>query len=298
MADRPYRNRSAEDILAELSAASQSRRDDLARLMLYSTHDRPEPRSEQQKLMLALARLDSLRPADALNAKAAAAHKSLELQDETAIRDLLPLLETGLDGAEALPWAGGIRKNRVHVGFSLAYVLLLCALYDGAPRFDAAAARIRDRVAGLPVARLGAGFYRTSANVTKCLGLIGVRALRGGDAAGAENAAALMRQVQQIAVETKTLREGDWPPRKYWRSAGLAASGRIDAVTRSNEFKEAMRAHRIAAALEEACAAPPGSAAARDRAGVALLASVSHAHPGSAEAQVARFDALFPGSAA
>lgn len=294
MSERGYNAATAEDIIAEMTSASASRRNDIAKLLLYSTHDRPLAREEQQRLFLSMARLDTLEPRHMLNARAAAAHKSLELCDEAAVLSLLPLLEQALEESRALPWRGSIRHNRIHAGFSLAYVLLLASLYDGAERFDAAATRVAEMARGLPTDRLGRGFFRTAANVTKCLGLIGVREMRRGAMAETEAISDTIRRALTLAVEARALQESYFPVSKSRPRKALARSGPLSDVENTNEFRENMRANHIGYCLFQAVN-PDCEAALRAQLGdAALKSAVSNAYPGERDAQVRRFNALFP----
>lgn len=294
MSDRPYTTLSAPEILTRMASASDSARNALAERLLYHTHERPLDRAEQKKLFLGIVDQIELTPNNALNARAAAAHKSLELVDAEAILGLLPVLEASIDDSRALPWRGSIRHNRIHVGFSLSYVLLLACLFSDATRFDHAAARVLDFARTLPTHELGRGFFRTSANLTKCLGLIALRQARAGDIEETARIGEVIRAALQLAVEVREVRESLFPLSRNLPRKRLDRTGPLEEVDRSNEFKENMRAHRILACVQD-MGDPDTVSADRLRIGHAALAlCVSRAYPGEADAQIARFDAMFP----
>lgn len=294
MSKRPYNSASAESIIAGMNAVGFAERNRIAKLLLYHTWERPEGREEQQKLFLRMARLDNLELRNMLNAKAAAAHKSLELCDEAAIVALLPLLEQALEEAQALPWRGSIRHNRIHAGFSLAYVLLLAALYDSAARFDTTAARVVDMARGLPTDRLGRGFFRTAANVTKCLGLIGVREMRRGAMSEAEEISDTIRRALTLAVEARALHESYFPVSKSRPRKALARGGPLSDVENTNEFRENMRANHIGYCLFQAVNPDMSAAGRAQLCTEALKSAVSNAYAGERDEQLRRFNALFP----
>ena len=294
MSDRGYNSSSAEDIIAEMNGASASRRNGIAKLLLYSTHDRPLARKEQQKLFLMMARLENLELRHMLNAKAAATHKSLELCDEAAVLSLLPLLEKALEDAWSLPWRGSIRHNPIHAGFSLAYVLLLACLFDSAGRFDGAAARVVDMARALPTDKLGRGFFRTGANVTKCLGLIGVREVRRGAVSEAGAITETIRKVLTLAVEARSLHESYFPVSKSRPRKALDRSGPLSDVVNTNEFRENMRANHIGYCLFQAVDPDCDPLLRRELGDEALKSAVSNAYPGERDEQLRRFNALFP----
>lgn len=294
MSERGYNSASAKDIIAEMNRASASRRNAIAKLLLYSTYDRPLAREEQQKLFLMMARLDTLEPRHMLNAKAAAAHKSLELCDEAAVLSLLPLLETALEETGTLPWRGSIRHNRIHAGFSLAYVLLLACLYDRAERFDAASARVLEMARRLPTDKLGRGFFRTAANVTKCLGLIAVREMRRGAMTEAGEITDTIRRALTLAVEARSLHESYFPVRKSRPRKALDRRGPLSDVVNTNEFRENMRANHIGYCLFQAVHPECDPALRHALGNEALKSAVSNAYPGERDEQLRRFNAHFP----
>lgn len=295
MSERGYNSASAEDIIAEINSSGSSDRNKIAKLLLYSTHDRPLAREEQQKLFLMMARLDNLEPRHMLNAKAAATHKSLELCDEAAVLSLLPLLEQALEDAQSLPWRGSIRHNRIHASFSLAYVLLLASLYDTADRFDRAATRVQQITKTLPLDQLGRGFFRTAANVTKCLGLIGVREMRRGALDKTEDLTNTIRRALLLAVETRTLQESYFPISKSRPRKSLVRAGVLGDVENTNEFRENMRANHIGYCLFQVVHPDCGDDLRRQLSNEALKSAVSNAYPGERDEQLRRFDLLFPG---
>lgn len=294
MSDRPYTTLSARKILDQMAAAPDDARNALAERLLYHTHERPLDRAEQQLLFLGMVREIDLPLNNRLNARAAAAHKSLELVDADAVLGLLPTLESSLDDSTALPWRGSIRHNRIHVGFSLSYVLLLSCLFADQTRFDRAATQILSFASTLPTEELGSGFFRTSANLTKCLGLIALRQSRAGNIEEVARIGEVIRAALQLAVMTRELRESFFPLSRNLPRKRLDQSGPLHGVKRSNEFKENMRAHRILACVQD-LGDPDTSAADRARTDAkALSLCVSRAYPGECDAQIARFDALFP----
>jgi hypothetical protein len=294
MSDRPYTRLSAEEILGQLAQALPAQRNQIAELLLYHTHERPLDRAEQQRLFIGMVHRVDLAPNNMLNARAAAMHKSLELADAEAVLALLPRLETALADSRGLPWRGSIRHNRIHVGFSLSYVLLLGCLFADQDRFDRAAEQVLDFAQTLPTQELGRGFFRTSANLTKCLGLIALRQARAGQLEQVARIVPTIRAALLLAVEVRELREAIFPIKRNLPRTRLDRSGPLSEVAHSNEFKENMRAHRILACVMQ-MAEPdtdPGKRSALQA--DALELCVSNAYPGERAAQIARFDALFP----
>jgi hypothetical protein len=295
MTDRPYSRLSADDILTQMETAPPARRNEIAELLLYHTHERPLERDEQQRLFVGMVRRRiDLAPNNMLNARAAAAHKSLELVAADDIRDLLPELETALVDSRALPWRGAIRHNRVHVGFSLSYVLLLSCLFADEDRFDRAAAEVLRFAETLPTEELGRGFFRTAANLTKCLGLIALRQARAGHPDAVARINDVIRAALLVAIEARDLREALFPIKRSLPRTRLARSGSLDQVTTTNEFKENVRAHRISACLTQIA---DSQTAPSDRIRLeteTISLCVSNAYPGERDAQIFRFNALFP----
>lgn len=295
MSERGYNAASTEEIMAEMNAASSSRRNDIAKLLLYSTHDRPLAREEQQRLFLAMARMDGLELRHMLNARAAAMHKSLELCDADSVRQLLPLAEQALEKSQALPWKGSIRHNRVHAGFSLGYVLLLASFFEDTARFEASAARVADMARNLPANKLGRGFFRTAANITKCLGIIAVSYIRRNDLDSASDTSDMIRRALTLAVEARALVEGYFPLNRARPRKSLGRDGTLADVENSNEFRENMRANHIGYCLFQAVAADCDPQLRRQLSDEALKSAVSNAYPGERDEQLRRFNVLFPG---
>lgn len=295
MTTRTFVGESADAMLERLERAEAKERNAIVRLLLYSTHDRPKVRSEQHRLFLGILQRDiQFDLNDRLNAHAAAAHKCLEMQDHASILWLLPRLHQATDMSRDLPWRGSIRHNRIHVGFSLSYVLLLCSLYAATSNFDTAAEKVFELAQAIPVDQLGPGFFRTSANVTKCLGLIAIRRARAGQLDDTAALSETIRATLQLATEVKSLRNSLFPISRSIARTRLDRTGALSDVARSNEFKENMRAHRILAAVQD-IADPQTSASDRHRAEViGLRLAVSDAYPGEQDAQFQRFDSLFP----
>lgn len=294
MTDRPYTHLLADEILTQMAAASPDKCNAIAEQLLYHTHERPLERAEQQRLFLGMVRRITLAPNNMLNARAAAAHKSLELVDAPAVLDLLPLLETGLEDSRTLPWRGSIRHNRIHVGFSLSYVLLLSCLYAGADRFDRAASQVVQFAESLPTEELGRGFSRTAANLTKCLGLVALRRARDGQMDAVAQIDTVIRAALMVATETRELRESLFPIKRSLPRTRLARSGPLGAVATDNAFKETVRAHRISNCVTQIAAPETTLDRRATLIGETLDLCASNAYPGEKDAQIARFEMLFP----
>jgi len=213
--------------------------------------------------------------------------------DGTAVLDLLPILETSLADSRALPWRGSIRQNRSHVGFSLSYVLLLPSLFADAERFDRAAAEVLDFAQELPTGQLGRGFFRTSANLTKCLGLITVRQARAGNLDEVARIGSVIEAALMVAIEVRELREALFPLKRNLPRIRPDRSGPLGAVKITNEFKGNMRAHRISACVQRIAEPATNTDRRVKLAAEALGLCVSKAYPAEREAQIERFDTLF-----
>jgi hypothetical protein len=295
MTTRLFVAESADALLERLERADTKERNRIARVLLYSTHDRPTERAEQKWLFLGIVQRGiQLDLNDRLNAHAAAAHKCLELQDIEAISWLLPRLHQAVDQSRELPWRGSIRHNRIHVGYSLSYVLLLSSLFAEASDFDRAAEKVSDLTHAIRVEQLGPGFFRTSANLTKCLGLMAIRQARAGQLERSAALSETIRAALQLATEVKSLRNSFFPISRSFARTRLDRTGALSDIARSNEFKENIRAHRILAAVQD-IADPQTTKADRHRAEAAgVRLAVSNAFPGEQDAQCQRFDTLFP----
>lgn len=295
MTTRLFVAESADALLERLERADTKERNRIARVLLYSTHDRPKERAEQKRLFLGFVQRGiQLDLNDRLNAHAAAAHKCLELQDSEAILWLLPRLHQAVEQSRELAWRGSIRHNRIHVGYSLSYVLLLSSLFAEAADFDAAAEKVSDLTQAIPVEQLGPGFFRTSANLTKCLGLMAIRQARAGQLEQTAALSETIRAALQLATEVKSLRNSLFPISRSFARTRLDRTGALSDIARSNEFKENMRAHRILAAVQD-IADPQTTKTDRHRAEAAgVRLAVSNAFPGEQDAQCQRFDTLFP----
>lgn len=159
-----------EQALGRLAALPAPQRNRAAATVLYSARARPPDLDDQIALFDGIADLPDLASHHRANARIARTHKALELGDATALSQGLPALLALASEIAEFPHSDDIRQDRCHVSFSRAYVGLNAALILGdgvllASLLDEALGSARQHL-DQP---LSAGFYRSSANVMRCL---------------------------------------------------------------------------------------------------------------------------------
>ncbi|WP_323765675.1 hypothetical protein [Marinovum sp.] len=193
-----------EQAIARLRALPAAQMNRAAGSVLYSARARPAALDDQIALFDAIAALPGLAAHHRANARIARSHKALELGDAAALSAGLPaLLALGPEIA-GFPPSDDIRQDRCHVTFSRAYVGLNAALMlgDGAllsELMDEALAAARHHLD----APLPGGFYRSSANVMRCLAFALVARRHGTEPAQRAALATLAQQVFSRALDLR-----------------------------------------------------------------------------------------------
>ncbi|MEQ9476480.1 hypothetical protein [Marinovum algicola] len=193
-----------EQAIASLAALPAARKNRAAASVLYSARARPSALDDQITLFDAIAALPDLAPHHRANARIARTHKALELGDDTRLSEgLAPLLALG-DEIAAFSTSEDIRQDRCHVGFSRAYVALNAALMLGDAALLADLATEAVALCRSQLARpLPAGFYRSSANVMRCLAFALVSDRQEKEPAQAEEIADLAQVVFSRALDLR-----------------------------------------------------------------------------------------------
>lgn len=224
---------SVEQALDQLRALPLPRRNRAVASVLYSARARPATLEQQIALFDEIAAMPDIAAHHRANARIARTHKALELGDTHRLTDGMAPLLALRDEIATFPTSDDIREDRCHVSFSRLYVALNAALMTGdrallADLVEEAQANCRDHLA----ASLPGGFYRSSANVMRCLAFALVSDRQVPEAQRTETAD-LAQKVYARALDkrpTAAQRKGDrkvssgigMPDAEFMRTAALA----------------------------------------------------------------------------
>ncbi|WP_417525029.1 hypothetical protein [Marinovum sp.] len=209
---------SVEQALDQLRALSLPRRNRAVASVLYSARARPAALEEQIALFDQIAALPDIAAHHRANARIARTHKALELGDADRLSDGMAPLLALRDEIASFSASDDIRQDRCHVGFSRLYVALNAALMTRdralvADLVEEAQANCRDHLA----TSLPGGFYRSSANVMRCLAFALISGRHAADASRAE-IAELAQKVYASALDKR-------PPAAHRRKDRKVSSG-------------------------------------------------------------------------
>ncbi|MGY9047064.1 hypothetical protein P775_18440 [Puniceibacterium antarcticum] len=121
----------ADGAYAVISTQGRTKREKTIQNLLYKKGKRPASLAEQLKLLEMFFNDDGLAQFERTYSLVAAAHKASEILDKDALARFLPKLETCFDWACTLPMRKQLRKDGLHMRFSILNVLVNASVMLG-----------------------------------------------------------------------------------------------------------------------------------------------------------------------
>jgi hypothetical protein len=121
----------AEQALEQLNRLGRAKRDKAIRQLIYKKAQRPVSRTEQLRLLEMFHHDDTLARFERTYALVAATHKASESLDTASLNRFLPALSEALAWAKTLPMRKELRKDGLHMRFSILNVLINAAVLLG-----------------------------------------------------------------------------------------------------------------------------------------------------------------------
>ncbi|ETX27560.1 hypothetical protein [Roseivivax isoporae] len=161
----------ADQAIAAVRRQGPAQRQRTVRALLYKKGNRPPDRAIQLRLLESFADDAELGPFERTYALVAAAHKASELGDAGTLAGFVPRLETSFDWARDLPMRQELRKDGLHLRFSILNVLIHAALWLDLDARDTYAGQILQAVAGINPRKTTHYTFNSTTNILNTVGI-------------------------------------------------------------------------------------------------------------------------------
>lgn len=162
---------SADEAIAAVQSQSRAQRDKTVRRLLYKKGNRPADRADQLRLLESFANDDGLAPFERTYALVAASHKASELLDTDTLARFIPRLDTCYDWARTLPMRKELRKDGLHLRFSLLNVLVNASLLLDLAQRDRYAATALSAMADINPRKTTHYTFNSTTNILNTVGV-------------------------------------------------------------------------------------------------------------------------------
>ncbi|MGY9047063.1 hypothetical protein P775_18435 [Puniceibacterium antarcticum] len=166
-----FTKRTADEAFAQISRQGRAQRYRTIRRLLYRKSERPTPLDEQLRLLEMFAADETLNKFERTYALVATAHKASETGAKDKLASFIPRLESGFAWARTLPMCNELRKDGLHLSFSILNVLINASVLLGLEQRYDYADHALTTLKGINPRKTGRYTYNSATNILNTVGV-------------------------------------------------------------------------------------------------------------------------------